>query len=219
MAAFSRIPSLYIADGHHRAASAARARTEIARSGKANPLGDGADFNTMLAVAFPHDQVQVLAYNRVVRDLAGMSVDQFLTAGGSIQGDGGTGGARRRAAQISMYLDGSWHTLVPKIAPDPNDAIAALDVSVLQDSLLAPILRIADVRTDKRIDFVGGARGTAELERHVDSGQVRGGVFSLSRLGGRPHGGVRRARHHAAQVDLVRAEAARRPSPPRDLTP
>jgi len=171
VAAFSRIESLYIADGHHRAASAARARTEIARSGKANPLGDGADFSTMLAVAFPHDQVQVLAYNRVVRDLAGMSVDQFMTA--TADRFTVTAGPAEPAARghISMYLNGNWHTLVPKIAPDPNDAIAALDVSVLQDSMLAPILRIADVRTDKRIDFVGGARGTSELERHVDSGR------------------------------------------------
>jgi uncharacterized protein (DUF1015 family) len=171
VAAFSRIPSLYIADGHHRAASAARTRTEIARSGKANPLGDGADFSTMLAVAFPHDQVQVLAYNRVVRELAGMSVDQFMTA--VADQFMMTAGPAEPAArgQISMYVAGSWHTLVPKIAPDPNDAIAALDVSVLQDLLLAPILRIADIRTDKRIDFVGGARGTAELERHVDGGK------------------------------------------------
>ena len=171
VAAFSRISSLYIADGHHRAASAARARTEIARSGRSHPLGDGADFNTMLAVAFPHDQVQVLAYNRVVRDLAGMSRDEFLTAVADRfvltagQPEPGNRG------QISMYLDGSWHTLVPKVAPDPADAIAALDVSILQDALLAPVLGIADVRTDKRIDFVGGARGTSELERHVDSGR------------------------------------------------
>jgi uncharacterized protein (DUF1015 family) len=171
VAAFARIESLYIADGHHRAASAARARSEIARSGKANPLGDGADFSTMLAVAFPHDQVQVLAYNRVVRDLAGMSTDEFLTA--TADRFTMTAGPAEPAArgQISMYLNGNWHTLIPKIAPDPNDAIAALDVSVLQESLLAPVLRIADVRTDTRIDFVGGARGTSELERHVDSGR------------------------------------------------
>jgi len=171
VAAFSRIESLYIADGHHRAASAARARIEIAGSGKANRLDDGADFNTMLGVAFPHDQVQVLAYNRVVRDLAGMSTDQFLTA--TADRFKVTPGPAEPSArgQISMYLNGSWHTLTSKLAPDPNDAIAALDVSVLQESLLAPILRIADVRTDTRIDFVGGARGTSELERHVDSGR------------------------------------------------
>ena len=171
VAAFSRIQSLYIADGHHRAASAARARTEIAGSGKANRLDDGADFNTMLAVAFPHDQVQVLAYNRVVRDLAGMSTDQFMTA--TADRFKVTPGPAEPTArgQISMYLNGSWHTLIPRLGPDPNDAIAALDVSVLQESLLAPLLRIADVRTDTRIDFVGGARGTSELERHVDSGR------------------------------------------------
>src|SRR5436190_16256511 len=145
VAAFSRIPSLYIADGHHRAASAARARTEIATSGKANPLGDDADFSTMLAVAFPHDQVQVLAYNRVVRDLAGMSRDQFMTA--IADRFTVTAGPAQPAARghISMYLDGAWHTLAPKLAPDPHDAIAGLDVSVLQDLLLAPVLKIADV--------------------------------------------------------------------------
>jgi uncharacterized protein (DUF1015 family) len=171
VAAFSRIPVLYIADGHHRAASAARARAELATSGGGHSLGDGADFNTLLAVAFPHDQVQILAYNRVVRDLAGMKADQFLTT--IADRFTVTEGAAQPAAhgEISMYLSGRWHRLLPKIAPDANDAIASLDVSVLQESLLAPVLNILDVRSDKRIDFVGGARGTAELERLVDSGR------------------------------------------------
>ncbi len=171
VAAFSRIATLYIADGHHRAASAARTRAQIAASGTARPsLGDGADFNTVLAVAFPHDQVQVLPYNRVVRDLAGLSSEQFMTA--VAEHFDVTAGPATPAArgEMSMYLAGVWHTLTPRLAPNPDDAIAALDVSVLQHQLLAPILKIADVRTDKRIDFVGGARGTGELERHVDAG-------------------------------------------------
>ncbi len=171
VAAFSRIATLYIADGHHRAASAARTRAQIAATGATRPSpGDGADFNTVLAVAFPHDQVQVLPYNRVVRDLAGLSPEQFLSAVSERFHVTPGPAAPATRGHISMYLAGAWHTLVPRVAPGSDDAIAALDVSVLQDNLLAPILKIADVRTDKRIDFVGGARGTGELERHVDSG-------------------------------------------------
>jgi uncharacterized protein (DUF1015 family) len=171
VAAFSRIPVLYIADGHHRAASAARARTELSSNGGGHSLGDGADFNTLLAVAFPHDQVQILPYNRVVRDLAGLKADQFLTtiADRFTVSEGPAQPAAH--GEIAMYLSGRWHRLVPKIAPDANDAIASLDVSVLQESLLAPVLNVLDVRSDKRIDFVGGARGTGELERLVDSGR------------------------------------------------
>jgi uncharacterized protein (DUF1015 family) len=171
VAAFSRIPALYIADGHHRAASAARARAEVAtRGGARQSLGDGADCNTMLAVAFPHDQVQVLAYNRVVKDLAGLTLEQFLTAVGDRFSIGPGPAAPRHRGEIAMFAGGAWHMLTPKIGPDTADAIASFDVSILQDNLLAPILGIADVRTDKRIDFVGGARGTGELERHVRSG-------------------------------------------------
>jgi uncharacterized protein (DUF1015 family) len=171
VAAFSRVPALYIADGHHRAASAARARTRLAGEGGGHPLGDGADFNAMLAVAFPHDQVQILPYNRVVRDLAGLSSDGFMAAvAARFSVSTGSPTPEGRGA-IAMYLEGSWYALTPVEPPDPDDTIAALDVSVLQSRLLEPILKIADVRTDKRIDFVGGARGTDELERHVDSGR------------------------------------------------
>ncbi len=135
-------------------------------------LGDGADYSTMLAVAFPHDQVQILPYNRIVKDLGGLTPDAFLqevrdrfelSAGPAIP-------ARR--GDVAMYFKGSWQTLQPRIPPNAADAIESLDVSVLQEMLLAPVLGITDVRTDKRIDFVGGARGTAELERHVDSGRA-----------------------------------------------
>lgn len=172
VAAFSRISDLYIADGHHRAASAARARADMrARGSAGQSLGDGADYNAVMAVAFPHDQVQVLAYNRIVKDLAGLSTEQFLDAVRErfVVTPGPAEPAQR--GEISMYLNGAWHTLVPRVKPDPNDAIGSLDVSVLQDNLLDPILKIVDVRSDKRIDFVGGARGTGELERHVKSGK------------------------------------------------
>ncbi len=171
--AFRAIPALYIADGHHRAASAARARAERnARKQAGESLGDGADVNSMLAVAFPHDQMQVLPYNRVVKDLAGLSPDAFLEAiRPAFTVEAGPATPVRRG-EIAMYLQGTWYTIRPTTAPDPGDAIASLDVSVLQDRLLAPVLGIADVRTDKRIDFVGGARGTGELQRLVDSGKA-----------------------------------------------
>lgn len=171
--AFARVPVLYIADGHHRAASAARARTDMGDRGLAGTsLSDGADVGTVMAVAFPHDQVRIMAYNRVVKDLGGLSPAQFLgdvrerftmAAGGPVPPGRG---------EIAMYFQGGWQTLRPHVAPDPDDAIGALDVSVLQDRLLDPVLGIADVRTDKRIDFVGGARGAAELQRLVDSGRA-----------------------------------------------
>ena len=108
-------------------------------------------------------------------------------------------GALRRG-EIAMYLDRRWHTLRPRRRPTPTDPIGSLDVSVLQTQLLEPVLGIGDVRTDKRIDFVGGARGTAELERLVDSGQAAV-AFSLYPVGGRrPHGRLRRGRDHAAEV-------------------
>ncbi len=169
--AFSRIDTLYIADGHHRAASAARARAELRHHGKSgHSLGDGADANTVMAVAFPHDQVQILPYNRVVKDLAGLTPDQFLhEIGRYFHLEPGQPTPEERG-DIAMYFRGRWRTLRPHVWPDSRDTIASLDVSILQDLILSLILKITDVRTDKRIDFVGGARGTHELERHVDSG-------------------------------------------------
>jgi uncharacterized protein (DUF1015 family) len=173
VAAFARIPALYIADGHHRAASAARARDEIRRNGaNGQSLGDGADASTMLAVAFPHDQVQILPYNRTVKDLGGLTPEQFIAAVRE-RFDVSPGPAvPARRGTIAMYFQKVWHSLQPRTIPAPSDAIGSLDVSVLQEGLLAPILKVADVRTDKRIDFVGGARGTAELEKLVDAGKA-----------------------------------------------
>ncbi|HZR24664.1 MAG TPA: DUF1015 family protein [Vicinamibacterales bacterium] len=163
MAAFARIPALYIADGHHRAASAARARTE---------LGGRGDSKTMLAVAFPHDQVQILSYNRIVKDLGGLTPEQFIDAvRDRFEIEAGSATPDRRG-DIAMYFHGGWHTLRSRVTANAIDPIASLDVSVLQDQLLAPVLNITDVRTDKRIDFVGGVRGAAELERLVNSGNA-----------------------------------------------
>jgi uncharacterized protein (DUF1015 family) len=171
--AFEPIPSLYIADGHHRAASAARARDQFCRDKSARPsIGDNADFTTFLGVAFPHDQVQILAYNRIVKDLGGRSSAEVLEAAKrsfDVQ-DGPASPARR--GEVSAYLGGTWHTLRARSSAGISDPIRSLDVSVLQDQLLAPVLGIADVTTDKRIDFVGGARGTAELEALVRAGKA-----------------------------------------------
>ena len=168
-----RIPSLYIADGHHRAASAARARAELQKDRlKGSSVDDGAEAASFLAVAFPADRVQILPYNRTVKDLGGLSPDAFLQAvRGAFDIEKGPATPVRRG-DIAMYFQGGWHTLRPRVPQDRADAIASLDVSVLQDRLLAPVLKIADVRSDTRIEFVGGARGTAELERLVDSGRA-----------------------------------------------
>ena len=174
--AAGRIPALYIADGHHRAASAARARAEIEeRRLPGTSLGDGADWTTFLAVAFPDNHVRILPYNRIVRDLGGLSPADFLQAvRGRFDLEKGPATPARRG-EIAMYFQGAWQTLRPvegRVPQNRADAIASLDVSLLQDGLLAPVLKIADVRTDPRIECVGGTRGTAELERLVDSGRA-----------------------------------------------
>jgi uncharacterized protein (DUF1015 family) len=157
VAGFAAVPVLYIADGHHRAASAARARETL--------RGRGAgEWDRVLAVAFPDDQMQVLPYNRVVRDLNGLDVRAFLgkvRARGELS-EGGPASPQTRG-QVALRVAGAWHTLTFR----PSET---LDVDVLEREILAPILGIADVRTDKRIEFVGGIRGTAELERLADQG-------------------------------------------------
>jgi uncharacterized protein (DUF1015 family) len=161
--AFTRVPALYIADGHHRAASAARARGQW-RSGSREQ-------DTFLAVAFPDDQMQILPYNRVVRDLQGRSPDAFLAAVGDVLPVGPGPAAPKRTGEASMFVGGRWYTLdLAARRADADGRVGALDVSLLQDFVIGPVLGIADVRTDKRIDFVGGVRGAGELERLVGSG-------------------------------------------------
>jgi uncharacterized protein (DUF1015 family) len=173
VASVGRLPALYIADGHHRAASAARARSEMReRSLPGTSLADGADASTMLAVAFPHNQVQILAYNRTVKDLGGRAPEDFLAAVRERFDMHSGPSTPAKRGDMAMYSNGVWHTLRSRVAPDPTDPIGSLDVSVLQEQLLAPVLGIADVRTDKRIDFVGGGRGTKALEQLVDSGKA-----------------------------------------------
>jgi len=166
--AFREVPNLYIADGHHRAASAARARAEL-RDQSFGYTGDE-EYNFFLAVIFPDDQVQILAYNRVVKDLNGLSTEAFLDEIKKmfdVVEDGAD--TPKNRGEYGMYLDGRWRTL--KLRGDaarPEGAVDSLDVSVLQDRLLDPILGIKDVRTDKRIDFIGGIRGSQELKKLVD---------------------------------------------------
>jgi len=165
VSAFGAIPALYIADGHHRAASAARARHRLHATGES-----GGNPDTVLAVAFPDTQMQVLPYNRVVKDLGSHSPSSLL-AKIREQFEIKEGPATpARKGQVAMFLDGAWHTIDLGEAPRELQAADRLDVSRLQEQVLAPFLGIGDVRTDKRIDFVGGARGTAALERMVKSG-------------------------------------------------
>ncbi|MEO8468719.1 MAG: DUF1015 family protein [Chloroflexota bacterium] len=179
--AFERIPLLYIADGHHRAASAMRAREALAGSATAAAPGTapsagqsagGTEADAFLAAAFPHDQMQVLPYHRAVKDLAGQTPSAFLEAV-SAQLDVSPGSDTPAGkGEVSMYLDRQWHTV--RLAVAPNDAPEAdrLDVSLLHSQVLEPLLGIGDPRTDKRIDFVGGIRGPKALAALVDSGAV-----------------------------------------------
>ena len=161
--AFAAIPALYIADGHHRAASAARARQAL----------HGGESDTFIAVAFPDDQMQILPYNRTVKDLAGRTPRQFLDALRAAVPVRDGGATPSGKGEVAMFLAGQWHALdLSRLRPEDGSRASSLDVAKLQHHVLGPLLNIGDVRTDKRIDFVGGARGTAALERAVSSGQA-----------------------------------------------
>lgn len=170
VSAFAEVPVAYVADGHHRTASAVRVGRERR---DANPNHTGhEDYNWFLTVLFPASQLRILPYNRVVKDLNGHSKEAFLLAlASAFDLKGATNPTPTKPGDIRMYLDHSWYDLVWKPAADA-DPISRLDVSGLQDRLLHPILGIDDPRTSKRIDFIGGIRGTAELERLVDGGQA-----------------------------------------------
>ncbi len=164
--AFDAMPALYIADGHHR--SAAASRVAAARPGQASA-------QRFLAVAFPHRQMRILDYNRLVRDLRGMTPAQFLEKIGNAFAVTKAGAPVRPAmpGEFGLYLAGGWHRLqLREDLAQIVDPVSRLDVSLLADRLLEPVLGIVDPRTDKRIDFVGGGRGLAELERRVDSGEM-----------------------------------------------
>lgn len=176
-AAFSALPALYIADGHHRSAAASRVAASRRQSGAA------ADHPSQffLAVAFPHDQMRILDYNRLVKDLNDMDVDAFLAKVGTAFDVQPSIEAVRPdlPGSFGLYVDGRWYRLRidPRLAQDA-DPVKRLDVSLLADHLLSPILGIHDPRTDQRIDFVGGIRGVGELQRRVDSGEMRA-AFSM----------------------------------------
>ena len=162
---------LYIADGHHR--SAAASRVAAARKAANSEHSGEEAYNYFLSVIFPDNQMQILDYNRVVADLNGRSVGEFLTSlERAFTVESSSAPVKPTAhGEFGMYLPGQWYRLVIKPGQVPgNDPVARLDVSLLADNLIDPILGISDPRRDKRIDFVGGIRGLGELERRVDSG-------------------------------------------------
>jgi uncharacterized protein (DUF1015 family) len=169
--AFDAMPAIYIADGHHR--SAAASRVAAARRA-ANPRHTGEEsYNYFLTVIFPHHQMQILDYNRVVADLNGMDAPAFLErAKKSFSVEPRDQAKPSKRGEFGLYLPGQWYRLT--IRPDlvPDDPVARLDARLLSDHLLAPILGIKDARGDKRIDYVGGIRGLAELEKRVGSGEM-----------------------------------------------
>jgi uncharacterized protein (DUF1015 family) len=170
--AFGTVPGAYVADGHHRSASAWRAGRE--RRAADPHASREAEYNWFLAVLFPADQLGILPYNRLVKDLNGQTPEEVLERLGRLGRLSPAGTPEPpRPGTFGIYLDHRWRRLELDASPsDRSDAIRSLDVSLLQDQILAPILGVEDPRTDKRIDFVGGIRGTAELERRVDSGEM-----------------------------------------------
>ncbi len=172
---FARIPYLYIADGHHRSAAAALVGAEKA---KLNPAHRGdEEYNYFMAVCFPASQLTILDYNRVVKDLAGMTGEAFLEALGKnfiVEQKGSEPWRPEKLHQFSLYLEGVWYslTLKPGICNE-SDPIDSLDVSISSRYILDELLGIKDLRSDKRIDFVGGLRGLGELKRRVDSGEMK----------------------------------------------
>ncbi len=172
--AFKAVPHLYIADGHHRSAAAARVRHQARQKGR----GAG-EVDFFLAVVFPHDQMQILAYNRVVRDLNGLTPEAFLERlRDRFEVQEGPRQNPDRLHSFAMVLGGQWYRLSAKPGSFPATPTGLLDVSILQNNLLGPVLGIGDPRKDSRIHFVGGIRGLGELERLVASGLYRVG-FAL----------------------------------------
>ena len=166
---FADIPCTYIADGHHRCASAVKVGLR-----RREEKGTNADagYERFLSVIFPDDELMIMPYNRVVKDIAGMNADEFLNAvraAGFDISDASSQVSPSKKGEFGMFLDDKWYVLRAKEEIMSEDPVKGLDVSVLQDNLLGPILKIEDPRTDKRIDFVGGIRGLAELEKRCHS--------------------------------------------------
>ena len=174
-AEFAKMPHLYIADGHHRSAAAALVGAEKA---KQNPNHTGKEeYNYFMAVCFQASHLTILDYNRVVKDLNGLSPEQFLEAlekNFVVEKKGEENYKPAQLHEFSLYLDGEWYSLTAKDGTyDDNDPIGVLDVDISSRLILDDILGIKDLRSDKRIDFVGGLRGLGELKRRVDSGEMR----------------------------------------------
>ena len=172
---FAGIPALYVADGHHRTAAAARVGEEMMRK---NPNHTGnEEYCWFLAVIFPDNQLGIIDYNRLVKELNGLSEEEFLARLGRdflVENKGSEIYKPDRLHNFGMYLNGNWYSLTAKPGTyDDKDPIGVLDVTVLSDRVLDSILGIKDLRTDKRIDFVGGIRGLGELKRRVDSGEMK----------------------------------------------
>jgi uncharacterized protein (DUF1015 family) len=177
---FSELPATYVADGHHRTAAAALVGNEKKRN---NPEHKGdEEYNYFLAVHFPDDQLTIIDYNRVVKDLNGLSAGEFierLKGGFSVDDKGAEMYRPQQLHNLSMYLEGKWYSLTAKPGTyDDNDPIGVLDVTILTNQVLEPLLNITDLRRSKRIDFVGGIRGLGELKRRVDSGEMKA-AFAL----------------------------------------
>ena len=174
IAEFEKIPATYIADGHHRTAAAALVGNDL-ESENPNHRGDE-QYNYFLAVHFPDDQLEIIDYNRLIKDLNGLDAESFLEAiseSFTIEDKGSQSYKPEQRHEMGMYLAGQWYALKAKSgAYDDNDPIGILDVTILSEQILKSILDIHDLRTDSRIDFVGGIRGLAELESRVDSGEM-----------------------------------------------
>lgn len=172
---FAAMPALYIADGHHRSAAAALVGAEKAKNNP-NHRGDE-EYNYFMAVCFPADQLTIIDYNRVVKDLNGLSDEEFLqklSRHFEVECKGTEEYRPSKLHNFSLYLGGKWYSLTAKAGTyDDNDPIGVLDVTISSNLILDEILGIKDLRSDKRIDFVGGIRGLGELKKRVDSGEMR----------------------------------------------
>ncbi|MFQ5659369.1 MAG: DUF1015 domain-containing protein [Gammaproteobacteria bacterium] len=171
---FKKMPATYVADGHHRTAAAALAGNDLKGE---NPQHSGdEEYNFFLAVHFPDNQLSILDYNRVIRDINGLDPGSFIGALSKaycVEKIGQKACKPKALHEMGMYLDGNWYTLKARPgAYDDDDPIGVLDVTILSQQILKPVLNIHDLRTDERIDFVGGIRGLQELERRVDSGEM-----------------------------------------------
>ena len=171
---FEKMPATYVADGHHRTAAAALVGNELKNENSTHVGSE--EYNYFLAVHFPDNQLEIIDYNRVVKDLNGLDVESFLeavSASFEVQKTGEQVSKPAYLHEIGMYLQGDWYSLTANAGTyDDNDPIGVLDVTILSNQILEPILNIHDLRTDKRIEFIGGIRGMEELERRVDSGEM-----------------------------------------------